>query len=274
MLRCRNVGTLQTGVAARQGNLTMRRMISASAAGRGQALRGLSPVVANAGFGGRVRIPSGSALVGPLGSGSQDLRRASLSGLRVQRTYNSTTSTTSTIADVGDDTSATAEDKPHYTESLLDIAKEGTSPQLRALREQQLRQQEREEEGEEYDGHDRNGDEREIDAGQEGSESKLAGELEKANVSMRLEAAVRKELTWLSDPKELAQRVRRALQKKEVRFAATLVRQAHRRKMGSAAAWNHLIEYCFEQDEPAAAWKFYQEVILSLFIVPLLAFSY
>lgn len=250
MLRCSNVGTLQTGVAARQGNLAMRRMVSTSAAtGRGYALRGLSSVVTNGGASRSAQKTPGSAPVAGLGSGSRDLRGgASLFAFRV-RTY-STADITSA------DTGATAGDndqnmRPQYKESLLDIAREGTSPRQRALIEQQLRRQEREDEGL---------DERDIDAGQKGSESKLAGELEKANVSVRLEAAVRKELTWLADPKELAQRVRRALHKKEVRFAATLVRQAHRKNMGSAAAWNHLIEYCFAQDEPAAAWRFYQEV--------------
>lgn len=270
MLRCGNVGTLQTGVAARQGDLAIRRMISASAAGRGQALRGLSSVVTNNGVGGRGRISPGSNITRSLGPGGQDLRHASLFGLR---TYSSTISTTAdTNVDVGEDTTTTTTDnsqntKLEYQETLLDIAKEGTSPQLRALREQQLRQQEREED----EGYDEHANERDIDAGQKGSERKLTEELEKANVSMRLEAAVRKELTWLADPKELAQRVRRALQKKEVRFAATLVRQAHRKKMGSAAAWNHLIEYCFEQDEPAAAWKFYQEVFF-LFVALSFAF--
>ena len=236
----------------------MRRMVLTSAAGRGHAhaSRGLSSVVANAGAGRRVPITSGPILAGGLGSGSWDLRRASLFASRVVRTYSTSDNTS---ADVSADTSAIAGDndqntKPQYKESLLDIAKEGTSPRLRALMEQQLRQQEHKK-GEGHDEH-----EQDIDAGQKGSESKLAGDLEKANVSVRLEAAVRKELTWLADPKELAQRVRRALQKKEVRFAATLVRQAHRKKMGSAAAWNHLIEYCFAQNEPAAAWRFYQEV--------------
>ena len=141
-----------------------------------------------------------------------------------------------------------------YKESLLDIAKEGTSPRQRAMIEQRLRQQEREgEEGNE---------EQDVtaDMGKNDSERRAASQYKKANVSMRLEAAVQKELAWLADPKALAQRVRRALSKHEARFAATLVRQAHRKKMGSAAAWNHLIEYCFQEDEPAAAWRFYQEV--------------
>lgn len=147
--------------------------------------------------------------------------------------------------------------RQRYKESLFDIAKEGTSPRQRALIEQQLRQQEREEEGW-HEEQEVTADINKNDTKQTGDAA--AGQLKKANVSMRLESAVRRELAWLADPKDLAQRVRQALRKHEARFAAMLVRQAHKKNMGSAAAWNHLLEYCFQVDEPAAAWRFYQEV--------------
>lgn len=263
MLRYSHAGTLQMGVAVRRGSSLATRRIAYST-----GLRGVSVVAATAAAARRT-TPVYTLVSGPLavagsvlglgtgtGTGSTGVSLRSLG-----RSYATVDTALGRDEDAPHGGGGDRREKPvrpqRYKESLLDIAKEGTSPRQRALIEQQLRQQEREEKG----GHE----EQEVtvdinknDTNQMGDAA--AGQLKKANVSMRLESAVRRELAWLADPKALAQRVRQALRKHEARFAAMLVRQAHKKNMGSAAAWNHLIEYCFQVDEPAAAWRFYQEV--------------
>lgn len=268
MLRYSHAGTLQMGVAVRRGSSLATRRIAYST-----GLRGVSVVAATAAAAARRTTPVYTLGSGPFSVAGSEVGLGIGTGTGTGsrgvslRTLGRSYATVGTAlgrdedAPHGGDGGGDRKKKPvrlqRYKESLLDIAKEGTSPRQRALIEQQLRQQEREEKG----GHE----EQEVTADINKNDTKrtgdaVAGQLKKANVSMRLESAVRRELAWLTDPKALAQRVRQALRKHEARFAAMLVRQAHKKNMGSATAWNHLIEYCFQVDEPAAAWRFYQEV--------------
>lgn len=80
------------------------------------------------------------------------------------------------------------------------------------------------------------------------------------NEIKRAEAAANKEVIWLTDRATLAERVEKVLQKRDALFAATLVRKAQRLGLGSTAAWNYLMEYCMRENEPQAAWRFYNEV--------------
>lgn len=118
---------------------------------------------------------------------------------------------------------------------LLEIAKEGTSPKLR----------------------------------QELQEQKTGESKEKHHIDFdaikKAEAAASKEVIWLTDRATLAERVDKVLQKRDPLFAATLVRKSQTLGLGSTAAWNHLMEYCMRENEPQAAWRFYNEVGCSSF---------
>ncbi|ODM16526.1 hypothetical protein SI65_08033 [Aspergillus cristatus] len=116
---------------------------------------------------------------------------------------------------------------PRKRDSLLhELAKEGTSPKFREDRKQEQR---------------------------EWSNFSL-------NEIKRAETAANKEVIWLTDRATLAERVEKVLQKRDALFAATLVRKAQRLGLGSTAAWNYLMEYCMRENEPQAAWRFYNEM--------------
>jgi hypothetical protein len=74
------------------------------------------------------------------------------------------------------------------------------------------------------------------------------------------------ELKWMTDPMDLTERVERLLQINDVDKAAALVRAATLKGMRTGSAWALLMGYCFEQDHPQAAFKFWNDV--SLFFLP------
>ncbi|KAJ1714798.1 pentatricopeptide repeat protein [Aspergillus flavus] len=71
---------------------------------------------------------------------------------------------------------------------------------------------------------------------------------------------VEMELKWLKDPRALSDRVGRLLKADDVLLAVALVRTAQREHMECTVAWNHLMEYCMEKNNPKAALKFYNEM--------------
>ena len=121
--------------------------------------------------------------------------------------------------------------------SLFEVAREGTSPKLREVGKEQFKEQK---------GRDRSNKKSLYD---------VASGLKKDIV------AAEKELAWMQDPAELANRVENLLRKRNVRFAATLVRTSQKQGyVNTTVAWNHLMGYCLKANEPQAAWKFYNEV--------------
>lgn len=68
------------------------------------------------------------------------------------------------------------------------------------------------------------------------------------------------ELQWLSDPKDLGDRVGRLLRSNDVAQAAALTREAQRRQVRCELAWNHLMRYAMEKGYPEVAFKFYNDV--------------
>lgn len=76
--------------------------------------------------------------------------------------------------------------------------------------------------------------------------------------------ALERELDWLKDPRALADRVGRLIHAGEVASAATLVRQANKEGMPTTAAWNRLIQHCMERLQWKPAFKFFNDVSLSL----------
>lgn len=68
------------------------------------------------------------------------------------------------------------------------------------------------------------------------------------------------ELKWMSDPRDLADRVGRLLRADDVAQAAALTREAQRRQVRCDAAWNHLMRYSMDKGYPDAAFKFYNDV--------------
>ncbi|RHZ44958.1 uncharacterized protein CDV56_101372 [Aspergillus thermomutatus] len=71
---------------------------------------------------------------------------------------------------------------------------------------------------------------------------------------------VKMELKWLMDPKALADRVAKILKADNVALAVALVRTAQKENMECSVAWNHLLQYCMEKNQPKAAWKLYNEM--------------
>ncbi|PTU19335.1 hypothetical protein P175DRAFT_0510603 [Aspergillus ochraceoroseus IBT 24754] len=71
---------------------------------------------------------------------------------------------------------------------------------------------------------------------------------------------VEMELKWLKDPRALADRIGMLLQADNIGLAAEIVRVAQSEKMECAVAWNHLIEYCMNKKNSAAAFKFYNDM--------------
>ena len=128
-------------------------------------------------------------------------------------------------------------EKRKQPSSLFDIAREGTLPKLREVEKEQFKEQK----------------------GRDGSNKK---NLYDAASGLRKDiVAAEKELAWMHDPAELANRVENLLRKRNVRFAATLVRTSQKQGyVNTTVAWNHLMGYCLKANEPQAAWKFYNEV--------------
>ena len=121
--------------------------------------------------------------------------------------------------------------------SLFEIAREGTLPKLREAERGQPKEQKGRERFNKKSLYD------------------VASGLKKDVV------AAEKELAWMQDPAELANRVEDLLRKRDVRFAATLVRTSQKQGyVNTTVAWNHLMSYCLRANEPQAAWKFYNEV--------------
>lgn len=77
--------------------------------------------------------------------------------------------------------------------------------------------------------------------------------------------ALEMELRWLRDPKEMVNRVRSMLSKKQVDMALALVQAAHREGMDCVAAWNQILDYEMEQGRPDSAFKMYNDVSISFF---------
>lgn len=226
MLRCSNVGALHTAA----GRVTALRLISSSYAGysRSRAI-GLHSPNSNSAVAQRI---SGRGNLGPSPFCARAVGRL--------RTY-VTDVATDAVEDIpGEEngdfriTRTPIDEKigkscgtPRKRDSLLlELAKEGTSPKFREERKQEQR----------------------------GWSNFSLEEIRRA------EAAANKEVIWLTDRATLADRVEKVLQKRDALFAATLVRKAQRLGLGSTAAWNYLLEYCMKQNEPQAAWRFYNEV--------------
>lgn len=146
------------GVAVRRGSSPATRRIAYST-----GLRGVSVVAATAAAAARRTTPvytlgsgpfsvAGSELGLGLGTGTGTGSRG-VSLRTLGRSYATVGTALGRDEDAphGGDGGGDRKKKPvrlqRYKESLLDIAKEGTSPRQRALIEQQLRQQEREEKG-------------------------------------------------------------------------------------------------------------------------------
>lgn len=74
---------------------------------------------------------------------------------------------------------------------------------------------------------------------------------------------VNEELKWLHDPRKLGDRVARILHSGEPALAAAIVRGATKQGLRCDVAWNHLLQYCMDQQSPQAAFKFYNDVSTS-----------
>ena len=71
---------------------------------------------------------------------------------------------------------------------------------------------------------------------------------------------INEELKWLNDPRKMADRVARILHSGNPALAAALVRAGTKQGMRCDVAWNHLLQYCMDQNHPQAAFKFYNDV--------------
>jgi hypothetical protein len=77
--------------------------------------------------------------------------------------------------------------------------------------------------------------------------------------------ALNKEMAWLQDPRELANRVGRLLSRGDsAAMAVDMVRKAQRDGMECMVAWNRLMTHCMRKGAPLAAFKFYN-VVMCLF---------
>lgn len=224
MLRCSNVGALQTAA----GRGTALRLIQSSYAGyfRARVIGLQSPISSGAVA---QRIP-GRGNLGPSPfcvravGGSRTYATDADAAENIPGEENDDAPVTRTPTDEKTEKSRGA---PRKRDSLLlELAKEGTSPKAREERKQEQR----------------------------GWSNFSLEEIRRA------EAAANREVIWLTDRATLAERVEKVLQKRDALFAATLVRKAQRLGLGSTAAWNYLMEYCMKQNEPQAAWRFYNEV--------------
>jgi hypothetical protein len=71
---------------------------------------------------------------------------------------------------------------------------------------------------------------------------------------------VNMELKWLNDPHKMADRIARILHSGDPALAAAIVRAGTKQGMRCDAAWNHILQYCMDQKNPQAAFKFYNDV--------------
>lgn len=71
---------------------------------------------------------------------------------------------------------------------------------------------------------------------------------------------INEELKWLNDPRKMADRVARILHSGNPALAAALVRAGTKQGLRCDVAWNHLLQYCMDQNHPQAAFKFYNDV--------------
>jgi hypothetical protein len=71
---------------------------------------------------------------------------------------------------------------------------------------------------------------------------------------------VNMELKWLNDPRVMADRIARILHSGDPALAAAIVRAGTKQGMRCDVAWNHILQYCMDQKNPQAAFKFYNDV--------------
>jgi hypothetical protein len=71
---------------------------------------------------------------------------------------------------------------------------------------------------------------------------------------------INEELRWLSDPRIFGERVTKILRAGDPALAAALIRAGTKNGMRCDIAWNHLFQYCMDQDHWQAAFKFYNDV--------------
>lgn len=226
MLRCSNVGALQTAA----GRGTALRLIPSSYAvySRTRAIGLQSPISSGAvaqrtpGRGNLGPSPFCARAVGGLKTYATDATIDAAEDITGKEHEDAPPTRTPT-----DEKTEKSRGAPRKRESLLlELAKEGTSPKAQEERKQEQR----------------------------GWSNFSLEEIRRA------EAAANREVIWLTDRATLADRVEKVLHKRDALFAATLVRKAQRLGLGSTAAWNYLMEYCMKQNEPQAAWRFYNEV--------------
>ncbi|RJE25797.1 pentatricopeptide repeat protein [Aspergillus sclerotialis] len=76
------------------------------------------------------------------------------------------------------------------------------------------------------------------------------------------EKMILKELDWLKDPKDLANRVARLLKGDvgDVASAAELVRRAQKSGFHCIVSWNHILHHMMEKKQPLAAFKLYNDM--------------
>jgi hypothetical protein len=80
---------------------------------------------------------------------------------------------------------------------------------------------------------------------------------------------INEELKWLNDPRRMADRVARILHSGNPALAAALVRAGTKQGMRCDVAWNHLLQYCMDQNHPQAAFKFYNDVSFVVLCAPI-----
>lgn len=68
------------------------------------------------------------------------------------------------------------------------------------------------------------------------------------------------ELKWLTDPKKMAARIGQILQSGDPALAAAVVRTGTKKGMRCDVAWNLILHYCYDQNNPPAAFKFWNDV--------------
>ncbi|KAJ5787528.1 Pentatricopeptide repeat protein [Penicillium paradoxum] len=68
------------------------------------------------------------------------------------------------------------------------------------------------------------------------------------------------ELKWLTDPKNMANRIGRILHSGDPALAAAVVRAGTKKGMRCDVAWNLLLQYCYDQNNPQAAFKFWNDM--------------
>lgn len=73
---------------------------------------------------------------------------------------------------------------------------------------------------------------------------------------------INEELKWLTDPKKMANRVGQILHSGDPALAAAVVRTGTKYGMRCDIAWNLLLHYSFDQENPQAAFKFWNDVSL------------